>query len=331
MKAIALISGGLDSILAARLIKEQSVDVIGLHFAIPFCLASKKKSSSSPRELAQDMGIEFRQVKLEEDFLSIVQRPRYGYGSNINPCIDCKILMLRKAKELMKEWQAGFIVTGEVLGQRPMSQNRPALELIDKKSGLYGYLLRPLSAKLLEETIPEKEGWVSRDRLLGFNGRSRKAQMELAKTFALEDYPNPAGGCLLTDPQFAKRVKDLIDHNDLNPPAVELLKVGRHFRLSEKAKLVVGRNEKENLRLGELAQAGDYLFMPAKDVAGPVSLGRGFFGRPLLELACGISCRYCDLADKTKAEMFYRLMPNHSLDKLEVAATGEEQLVRLRL
>ena len=247
MKAITLISGGLDSILAARLVKEQGIDIIPLNFYIPFYSRHKGNPGKDTASFVSDaLGSELMTIDIGLEFLKILEKPNYGFGSNMNPCIDCKILMLSKAKGLMKELDAAFIVTGEVLGQRPMSQHKKALELIERRSGLKGILLRPLSAKHLSETLPEKEGWVNRGNLLDFSGRTRKPQIELAKAFKIKDYPNPAGGCLLTDPEFAKRLKDIIRHDELNIDNVELLKIGRHFRISPKTKLVVGRNEKEN-------------------------------------------------------------------------------------
>jgi tRNA U34 2-thiouridine synthase MnmA/TrmU len=323
MKAIALISGGLDSLLAAKLIAKQGIEVVGLRFKIPFYLNSRKTLSN--------LGIEIKEVDIGDEFLKLVVKPRYGYGANINPCIDCKILMLTKAKEFMEQFSASFVITGEVLGQRPMSQHRQALELIEKNSGLEGLLLRPLSGRLLPETIPEKEGWVNRNNLLDFNGRSRKSQMVLAKTFGIKEYAQPAGGCLLTDLEFAKRLKDLITHQELDMNSVELLKVGRHFRISRTTKLIVGRNELENERIVNLAQGDDYLFMPAENTAGPTALGRGIFNEDLIKLSCGITCRYCDLDGKISLDIVYSKMPKKEDKILKVSAIDDSRLVSLRI
>jgi tRNA-specific 2-thiouridylase len=247
MKAIALISGGLDSNLAAKLIQEQGIDIIPVKFKIPFLHGNKD-------EAGDNLSVKLKIIDIGNDFLKMLKNPEHGYGANMNPCIDCKILMLRRAKELMPEFGAAFIITGEVLGQRPMSQNTKTLYTIVKKAALEDLVVRPLSAKLLPQTLPEKEGWINRRNLLDFNGRSRKPQIELAKVFGFKDYAQPAGGCLLTDPAFSRRLKDLIIHQDLNINNVELLKIGRHFRLTSKTKLVVGRNEGENERLVEFAQ-----------------------------------------------------------------------------
>lgn len=334
MRAIALISGGLDSLLAARLIKEQGIEIIALYFNIPFY--SRKKESiygcpDSVKKIGDYLGVELRVMNIAEDFLSVLRQPRHGYGSNINPCIDCKILMLRKCKEYMQDFGASFVVTGEVLGQRPMSQHRETLATIEKDSSLEGLILRPLSAKLLEETTLEKEGWVHRDKLLDFNGRGRRPQMDLAEHFGFKDYSNPAGGCLLTDPLFSKRVKDLIEHKNLNLGNVELLKVGRHFRLSKQAKLVVGRDEEEDERLLGLAIQGDYIFLPPGDIAGATALGRGSFNQELIELSCCILSRYFDLFEKTTAEIVYTIFPDKQEHALTVSVMKDEESDRLRI
>lgn len=323
MKAVALISGGLDSLLAAKLIQNQDVEVIGLCFQIPFCAAKK--------EILSHLGIEIKYIDIKEDFLELLKNPRYGFGANMNPCIDCKIFMLQKAKGLMQEFGADFIVTGEVLGQRPMSQHRRTLEIIEKESGLTGLILRPLSARLLPETLPEKEGWVNAEALLDFSGRTRKPQMDLAKELKIEDYPNPAGGCLLTDPEFAKRLKEMMAHQELNMDDVELLKIGRHFRLAVHTKLVVGRDEKENEELVKLAKEGDYLFFPTDELAGPTSLGRGVFDEELIKFSCGITCRYCDLNGKTIAEIIYKRIPQQENKLLSTAAIEDNRLITLRI
>jgi len=334
MKAIALISGGLDSILAAKIVQEQGIEVIPLNFDLPFLQANKKnpcEKQNKLRQITDNLATELKSVDTNEDFLELLTKPRYGFGSNMNPCIDCKIFMLSKARELLGPWQAEFIITGEVLGQRPMSQNRQSLELIEKKSNLSGLLLRPLCAKLLPETIPEQRGWVDRNRLFSFNGRSRRPQMQLAKELGIKDYPNPAGGCLLTDPEFAKRLKELIAHQELSLENIELLKIGRHFRISPEAKLVMGRDEKENEHLLNLARANDYLFMPTEKIAGPTSLGRGVFSDELIKLCASITCRYCDLNGATETEIIYKKIPEKEDNILKVAVIEEAKLINLRI
>jgi tRNA-uridine 2-sulfurtransferase len=312
VRTLALISGGLDSLLAARFIQSQGVEVVPLHFKIPFCHYDKNKQEKTEalsRLIKEELKEELRQIDIREEFLELLKNPRYGFGSNMNPCIDCKILMLAKAKEMMKETGASFVVTGEVLAQRPMSQHRQALELIEKRSGLEGLLLRPLSAKRLPETIAEREGWVDRNKLLEFSGRTRKPQIELALTLGLKDYPNASGGCLLTDPEFAKRLKDLSSHEGLSLGGIELLRLGRHFRLGDHTKLVVGRNEREDIILEGLTKADDYLFSPPQDLAGPTCLGRGKFTEQLIALSCRITCCYCDLNGAGEADIMVRRIP----------------------
>ncbi len=298
IKALALISGGLDSLLAAKLIYDQGCEVIGLHFKIPFCKINIKKSFP-------DIGIKIIEVDLGQKFLKLIQEPYYGFGSNMNPCIDCKILMFSEAKELMLGLGAKFIITGEVLGQRPMSQNKQALKLIRQRSGLDDLLLRPLSAQFFSPSLAEKEGWVKREKLLNFNGRIRVPQMRLAKDLGLNDYVNPGGGCLLTDPNFSKKLAELLAHNELNLENLELLKVGRHFRLGDYTRLVVGRDEGENKQLARLARAGDCLFNPQKDLAGPTALARGLINQELIFLSSQITSAYTDVLGLEKIGVFY--------------------------
>lgn len=308
MKAIALISGGLDSILAAKFIQKLGIEVMPLHFSIPFSHNAKKPACAMENMVLKNLGTELRQISLNGEFLEIIKNPEYGFGSNMNPCIDCKILMLKKTKKLMNKWDAKFVITGEVFGQRPMSQNRNALTIIEKKSGLEGFLLRPLSAKLLPPTIPERERWIDRDKLLNISGRGRKPQMELAEGLDIKDYAQPAGGCLLTDPEFAKRLKELIAHSELNLENIELLKLGRHFRISSDTKLVVGRDKQENEKLLKLVKNGDFIFMPA-ETTGPTALGRGSFNDELIRVSSNIISRYCDKNGEAQTTIVYNRVP----------------------
>ena len=273
-KAIALISGGLDSLLAARVVMEQGIQVQGVVFIMQFAARDIPEFTKRVTESANEADIPIKFIDMSEKFLEILKDPRYGYGANLNPCIDCKILMLTLAKKMMKTENAGFVLTGEVLGERPMSQRKGALNIIQKKSLLDGYLLRPLSAKLLEETIPEKEGVVDRNKLLDFSGRGRERQLALAKKYRLTKFFAPSGGCLLTDALFSRKLKDLIAADNLDLNDVELLKCGRHFRLDNKTKVVVGRDEKDNNSIILLKQKGDAV-LRLKDAAGPYVLLRG--------------------------------------------------------
>jgi tRNA U34 2-thiouridine synthase MnmA/TrmU len=244
MKAIVLLSGGLDSTLAARIVLSQGISLEALNFLTPFCTCTKRgESCLASQKAVKTLGIPLKVFNVSEEYLNVLKNPKYGYGSNMNPCIDCRIFMFKKAKDFMLESGASFIVTGEVLGQRPMSQRRNTMLLIEKEAGLDDLILRPLSAKFLPPTIPEREGWINRDKLLAIHGRSRKPQIKLAEDLGIRDYPCPAGGCLLTDPIFAKRVKDLMVHQiDFSLNDIHLLKIGRHYRLSPKLKLIIGRN-----------------------------------------------------------------------------------------
>lgn len=334
MKALALVSGGLDSLLAAKVIQDQGVEVHPVYFNNPFYSRKRQADEGyarSVKKTAVYLGVELKMYDLSLEFLGMLDNPRYGYGSHSNPCIDCKILMLRQAKILMSELSASFVVTGEVLGQRPMSQKRKMLKIIEEESGLNGLLVRPLCARLLEETIPEKEGWIRRDGLLSFNGRGRRLQMDLAARFGFNEYANPAGGCLLTDPYFSKRVEDLIRHKGLTPENVELLRVGRHFRITDKAKLVVARDEKEGHALAESALPGDYMFFPPELIAGASALGRGDFSRDALLRAGSLVSRYFDLSGKKEALVEYRVYPEGKKLQMDVPVIEEKLLEKMRL
>jgi tRNA U34 2-thiouridine synthase MnmA/TrmU len=261
-KAVALYSGGLDSTLAILIAMRQGIEVTAITFLTHFgCDISDKSScSKDPFSAAEKFGFEVKLCHLSDKFIDIVKNPKYGHGKNMNPCIDCRILMLKEAKEFMKMADADFIITGEVLGQRPMSQKRDTFPKIDREAGLEGYILRPLSAKKLKPTMPEQMGFVEREKLCDFYGRSRKPQMALAKELGLTEYPMPAGGCLLTDPIYSYRLKELFAYNP-NPSLkdINLLRLGRHFRISDNCKIVVGRDENENNAIQSLADADDYL------------------------------------------------------------------------
>ncbi|HEX15753.1 MAG TPA: tRNA 4-thiouridine(8) synthase ThiI [Deltaproteobacteria bacterium] len=288
MKAVGLLSGGLDSTLAVKLLQEQGIEVIGVTFMSPFFDAERGQKA------ARQLEIPLRVVDITDELIPLIRSPKYGRGSGMNPCIDCHALMLRRAGQVMEAEGASFLFTGEVLGQRPFSQTRRALRLVEKESGYEGLVLRPLSAKLLPETVPERRGWVDRERLLDIRGRGRKRQTELAKRYGIRDFPSPAGGCLLTDPVYARRLKDLLDHQgEITRRDLELLRIGRHLRISAYTKAVVGRNEGENRALEKLSLPED-LLMEVEGYPGPLLLipkgGRKEdWGR-----AAGICLRYSD-------------------------------------
>jgi tRNA U34 2-thiouridine synthase MnmA/TrmU len=298
VKAVCLLSGGLDSALAARLMQEQGIDIVGVNFILPF---GRPRRESAAEAVAESLGIELRTIRLGDDYLEVVKDPPHGYGSNVNPCIDCHIHMLRKAKELMSEIGADFVVTGEVLGQRPMSQRPDTLRLIERQSGLDGLLLRPLSALLMDPSIPEQEGWVRREDLLAISGRSRRELLRLAEIKGVRGYATPAGGCLLTDPAFAPKVRDLITHAMLTLHEAGRLGVGRHFRLDGGSKLIVGRNEDENNDLTETAEESDRV-LTTPECPGPTGILIGDASAADEETAARIVARYSDgrLAGRVK-------------------------------
>jgi tRNA-specific 2-thiouridylase len=327
MKAIALLSGGLDSTLAAKIVMEQGIELEALNFLTVFCTCTNRGETCLASQKAVDaLGIALKVFNVSEEYLNVIKQPKHGYGSHMNPCIDCRIFMLKKAKTYMEETGASFIVTGEVLGQRPMSQRREAMRLIEKEAGLGGYIVRPLSAKFLPATIPEKEGWVNRENLLGIQGRSRKPQIELADHYGILDYPCPAGGCLLTDPGFAKRMKDLMDHkSEFSLNDVHLLKVGRHFRLSPELKLVVGRNGEDNRKIQTFVQEEDIL-LKAPHHPGPLSLLRGESNSAEIEKAASITVRYGKGKDLGSVEVLYKKGREDSYRAVFVTSRPEENI-----
>ncbi|MDG7042216.1 MAG: hypothetical protein JRN22_04125 [Nitrososphaerota archaeon] len=294
-KAIVMISGGLDSMLAVKAIKENGIQVIGVHFVTPFnkgCCANL----TDIMKFADDENIKLKVVTSGIDYLEMIRKPKHGYGSAMNPCIDCRIYMFRIAKRIMEEEGADFIVTGEVLGQRPMSQNLVALNLIEKEAGLEGQILRPLSAKELKPTLAESEGKITRERLGDIKGRSRKQQIDMAKKFGLSAWPNAGGGCILTDSNYAAKLGDAFEHfTVMQLKDIKLLSLGRHFRLSKSVKLVVGRNKEENEQIRSMRE--DHVLLEPDNFMGPTGLLIGEPDNELLSLACSIIAGYGDPAD----------------------------------
>ncbi len=292
MLALGLLSGGLDSSLAVKMIMDQGIEVVALKFTSPFCQCDSGGCAHAA-ELAEKLGIKLISVPKGQEYLDIIRHPQFGRGSGMNICIDCRIFILKKAKIMAEEMDAKFIFTGEVVGQRPMSQHRRTLDLIEKEAGLEGKLLRPLSAQLLPETEAERMGWVDRNALLAISGRSRKPQIELAEEIGIVDYPCPAGGCLLTSKEFASKLRDLLEHNGdrLTAGDIALLKVGRHFRV-ENRKVIIGRDQAENDRLRALYNE-DLTLLEPLSVPGPVCLVEG---DPLdsVEIIAALVARYSD-------------------------------------
>ncbi|MCS7227570.1 MAG: hypothetical protein NZ839_01225 [Endomicrobia bacterium] len=327
MKAISLLSGGLDSEIATRIVLQQGIEVIGVSFVTPF-LSTERKNSFKDKiiEVGKNLNIEVKIIPIEDEYLEIVKNPKYGYGKNLNPCIDCKILMLKYAKKIMNDISAQFVITGEVLGQRPKSQNINALFTIEKEAGLEGLILRPLSAKLLPPSIPEKLAWVDRNKLYAITGRQRKLQIELVKSFGMVKYPAVSGGCLLTDVNFSKKIKDIITYTkNLTIFDINLAKIGRHFRIDPYTKVVIGRNEKENQQLISLKRDSDVLFQPL-DIPGPTGLGVGEFSEDKLLFFASIVATYCD-GDQTNVKVL-----DATNNKIIVAKRlNKKELERLRI
>lgn len=293
---MVMYSGGADSTLALQIMLEQGIVPIALNIKTPFCSCTHGGCAGTLGDIIFRNNIKVRTVSLGIEYLAMVKNPRYGYGRAINPCSDCRIMMFRTARSVMHEEGAEFVVTGEVIGQRPNSQKSRQMAIIERDSGLYGRLLRPLSAKLLPPTYPELSGMVDRSKLYNFQGRTRRPQMELAMNLKLGMLPSSGGGCVLTEPRYADKVRDLFDHTGDGLPSlddVHLLRVGRHFRFSPGYKVVVARDQKENLALERLFKEKDLLLVPGKEIAGPIALIRGNVPREELRKAVSLVLRYC--------------------------------------
>ena len=301
-KAIGLLSGGLDSTLAVKLMLNQGIEVTALNFITPFCTCTRKGCRHEANRIAEKFDIPIKVVAASGEYIKIVKNPKHGYGKNMNPCIDCRIFMLKEAKKYMEEISASFLFTGEVLGQRPMSQRKNAMKIIEKEAGLEGLILRPLSARFLEPTIPEREGLVNRERMLNIRGRWRKPQMELAEEFGIEDYQCPAGGCRLTDPQFAKRVKEAFEHDEDDIQDMNLLKYGRHFRLPSGVKVIVGRNEEENSIISRFAGERD-LLMEVVGFGSPITLLKNSCDERDIKMAASVCVRYSNYKGKAEVKI----------------------------
>jgi len=318
-KALALLSGGLDSTLAVKVMLDQGVEVEALNFTSPFCTCTGKNAGckSEAVRVAEEFNIPIKVMHKGLDYLEVVRNPVHGYGKGLNPCIDCRIFLLRKAGEYMAESGADFIITGEVLGQRPMSQRRDTLRIIERESGLEGLLLRPLSAQHFPPTKPELEGWVDRNKLLAIQGRSRKEQMRIAEELDVRNYPCPAGGCLLTETAFAPKVRDIFDHCDLlNIRDFRLLKIGRHFRLGPKTKVIIGRDEADNSLLEHNIQQGE-VQLRWLDGGSPLGMVTGVVDDALIAFAARLLLRY------TRAE------PGQDC-RIKAVKDGSETLLTIR-
>ncbi|SHE27678.1 MULTISPECIES: DUF814 domain-containing protein [Caloramator] len=321
-RALALISGGLDSGLAAKLVKDQGVEVIGI------CFKSAFFGCDRAVKMCEQIDIPLKVVDFSEEHLEMVKNPKHGYGKNMNPCIDCHAMMLNYAGKLMKELEADFIITGEVLNQRPMSQNRQALDIVKKESGYEEYILRPLCAKNLPETWMEKQGLVDREKLLDISGRGRKVQMELAEKWNIKEYPSPAGGCKLTDPGFSKRLKDLLTHNkEAKPQDIDILNIGRHFRINENVKIISTRTQDEFKMLKTMIKEGDYIF-DTLDVTGSTVVLRGKPTEEDIILAARIAARYSKAREEKNVRVKYRIYNENKYNILTVEPALDDEIAK---
>ncbi len=299
---MGLLSGGLDSTLATKLMLEQGIEVYLLNLITPFCTCTRKGRKHQAKKVAENWNVPLKIIAVGEEYVELVRNPAHGYGKNMNPCIDCRIFFLRRAKDYMENIGASFVFTGEVLGQRPMSQRRDSMRTIERESGLEGRILRPLSAKLMPRTVPEEEGLVDREKLLTMRGRSRNPQMALAEEMGISEYPCPAGGCRLTEPNFSRRLREAFEHDEHSLRDIHLLRYGRHFRLPRGKKLIVGRDEKENSILGSLAERGDML-VEVVGFGSPVAVLRKGGDSEEVELAASICARYSDGKDEPRVRV----------------------------
>lgn len=338
-RALGMISGGLDSVLAVAVLKKLGVEITGLHFLNGFGAGSLRKrvcgkmsfaeiAEEKKEALEEKLGIPVRVIDVSEEFLGVLSDPEFGYGKNINPCIDCRIFLLRKAKEIMDAEGFDFIFTGEVLGQRPMSQHLRAMKQVEKQSGLKGRLLRPLCAKLLAPTEIEKEGLVDREKLLDIQGRTRKRQMQLAEELEIGEYATPAGGCTLTDENYARKYNDLTGHGKaVTCEDTVLISMGRHLRLSDGVKVVVGRHELENDYLE--SEWGGNINLTTLDHPGPVTVVIGDPSEEEILQAAAITARYSD----GKRENLVRVSITNGEDvrEIEVAPATDDDLDKWRI
>jgi tRNA U34 2-thiouridine synthase MnmA/TrmU len=333
-KAVALLSGGLDSTLAVKMIIDQGIEVHALNFTSAFCTCttSARKAGgckSESRRVAEEFGIPIKVMLKGDDYMDVVRDPAHGYGKGMNPCVDCRIYMFKAAKKYMDEIGASFILTGEVLGQRPMSQRRDSMRIIERESGLDGLILRPLCAGHLEPTIAEKEGLVDRKKLLSVAGRGRRPQMDLAEELGVNDYPCPSGGCLLTDVTFSKKVRDLFDNKEkIEKKDLMLLKIGRHLR-HEGFKIIVGRDEADNARLKTLVSPGYTVVEPAT-FPGPLVVITGKATESVQKFAGGLILRYASA--KTAGDKRVRVSFNgDSMEFVPEKPVTEEELKEARV
>ncbi|MGG7076349.1 tRNA 4-thiouridine(8) synthase ThiI [Clostridium sardiniense] len=319
-RALAMISGGLDSILSAKLIKDQGIEVIGI------CFKSYFFDEENAKRMTEQIGIPLEVVDFSVEHFEMVKDPKNGWGKNMNPCIDCHAMMMRYSGELIKKFNADFIITGEVLNQRPMSQNRQALNKVRKESGFKDIILRPLCAKNLDETEMEKSGLVDREKLLDISGRSRKVQMELAEKWGIKDYPSPAGGCRLTEPNYSLRLKESLERNgDVSPKEIELLRFGRHFVSENGCKIIATRTKDEGDRIKNVLTKEDLVLYPTSHNGAMIVIS-GKYNDEDKELAAKIAGRYCKGKDLDEVEISYGKFGCKFDGTLKVKPASEDEI-----
>ncbi|WP_373471365.1 hypothetical protein [Carnobacterium alterfunditum] len=318
--ALAMISGGLDSTLAAKLVKDQGIEVIGI------CFKSNFFNEENALTSVKKIDIPLVVVDFSDEHLEMVKNPKHGHGKNMNPCIDCHAMMMRHCGELLEKYHADFIITGEVLNQRPMSQNRSALDIVKNESGIGRKILRPLCAKNLNPTQMEIEGLIDREALLDIKGRNRKAQMELALKWGILEYPSPAGGCKLTEPNYSVRLKDLLTYKkDASKRDLELLKIGRHFRVSKDVKIISTRNENEGELLEQLLTEEDLMFL-ARDYNGSTVAMIGGPTGEAMEFAARITGRYCKGKDEESVTVIYGINEENLNESINAKPSTKEEI-----
>ncbi|MBU3929306.1 hypothetical protein KJ959_01755 [bacterium] len=317
----------MDSTLAVKLMQDQGIEVVCLNFFTAFCMCDGSKGCrKTAAVVSEQFGTQLKVINVSEEYMDIVKSPAHGYGKNLNPCIDCRIFMLKKAGEFMRQIGAKFIITGEVLGQRPMSQNRRAMEIIEKESGLEDLIVRPLSAQYFSPSLPEREGWINRENLLSIKGRSRKKQYDLTEKLRVSGFACPAGGCLLTDRKFSSVVQDLVVSDMLTPANVNMAKHGRYFKMDRFFKLFVGRNEAENIWLKKGAREGD-LYLETVD-KGPAAVGRGEASEAIIRESLDIVAYYCK---SDEAKINFSVLPGDTSCRIIRDKLTEQNLADYRV
>lgn len=319
MKVLSLFSGGLDSILSTIWAKKEGFEVEGIYYKTPFL------DENTSIYFANLYKIDLDIVYLKNEYLNIVLDPNYGWGKGVNPCLDCHAYMIRKTARLLEKKNANFIITGEVLGQRPMSQKKDGMRIIDKLTGCGEITVRPLSGKLLPGTTPEKMGWIKRENMFDINGRGRKRQMKMAVEYEVQKYENAAGGCILTDENYSRKVKDLIKYKELNLENIEQLKTGRHFRTINGTKIIIGKNKSENENLIKRKNKED-LVLYLKEKKSPIGVLKKKYGKEDIKTAAQIIIRYSEMKDigtsvfniKNERIGFYKTANDEEIEELRI-------------